>query len=291
MSSITVKLPAGATVVIGDVLPECTVGDFKEKVAMEVGYTGFNLHVNRAGAAEELLKNAVNTASLVSFMDAGATLRVARYSGFSGPRQAQRRLDKGLTTVAHSLTKVATKVDGVKDDTDVIRAGVGTLLAAGRGEVPDRVPDQTDYQRIQQLRNGKRRADSELPVLLEREALRIAQGKRGRSAEVTLAAEKADGCVDHVTGEIMGADLEEKKANHEAQGKVLAAAVRKAKAKGKAQEKAIAKAKAKAKAKAVAQSLWGGGADSPLADGLDATGGFAAAGIDDFDAAGIVRQE
>jgi hypothetical protein len=256
MSSITVKLPAGATVVIGDVLPECTVGDFKEKVAMEVGYTGFNLHVNRAGAAEELLKNAVNTASLVSFMDAGATLRVARYSGFSGPRQAQRRLDKGLTTVATSLKngfkEVGGKVDGVKDDTEVIRASVGTLLAAGRGEVPDRVPDQTDYQRIQQLRNGKRRADSELPVLLEREALRIAQGKRGRSAEVTLAAEKAEGCVDHVTGEIMGADLEEKKANHEAQGKVIAAAVRKAKAKGKAQEKAIAKAKAKAKAKAVA---------------------------------------
>jgi hypothetical protein len=178
-------------------------------------------------------------------------------------------LDKGLTNVAHSLKngfkEVGGKVDGVEVKVDGVKLGVDTLVAAAQGVLVPRPPGQTDDEELDQLRDTVRTCHKRIAPLRDARAIRVAAAKRGRSAEVTLAADKAQGRVDHVTGEIMGRDLEEKKANHEAQGKVIAAAVRKEKA-----EKRKEVAKAKAVAKPGARKRRRGGAEQPLADVAEA---------------------
>ena len=161
--------------------------------------------------------------------------------GWTNERRAQHRVDCGLTKVASSLK-------GVEGAVGEVKKGVDVLLALGRGEVPDRAPDQTDAHRIQQLRDNKRQADKELPALLEREANRKASGKRQCLEGVTQAAEIAAGSVAMATEGMPGDTLADKEANHKAQGKVLAAARRAA----KAEEKAVAKAAAKAAASGAA---------------------------------------
>jgi hypothetical protein len=256
MAILTVGTPGGGVETFLDVNLEGTVGAFKAVVGMRVRMQQFRLHA-KLPTGTIPLKIADDSARLseVGLKD-GGELRLDKLFRFNGPQQAQRRLDKGLTNVAHSLKngfkEVGGKVDGVEVKVDGVKLGVDTLVAAAQGVLVPRPPGQTDDEELDQLRDTVRTCHKRIAPLRDARAIRVAAAKRGRSAEVTLAADKAQGRVDHVTGEIMGRDLEEKWSNHEAQGKVIKASMRKEKAKGKAQEKAIAKAKAKAKAKAVA---------------------------------------
>ena len=100
------------------------------------------------------------------------------YGCTSALKQAERRLQKGITKASRAHTELAVahheesmeQFGGLHAKLDEM-AGAGTafLSALDTGELPPRPADQSDEQRLRLLRCLKRAADNEIPQLQENE--------------------------------------------------------------------------------------------------------------------------
>jgi hypothetical protein len=171
MAILTVGTPGGGVETFLDVNLEGTVGAFKAVVGMRVRMQQFRLHA-KLPTGTIPLKIADDSARLseVGLKD-GGELRLDKLFRFNGPQQAQRRLDKGLTNVAHSLKngfkEVGGKVDGVEVKVDGVQETVGKV---------DRKADE--------IKSDTAKILGELKDLKERKAIEVVPGEMALMSRV-----------------------------------------------------------------------------------------------------------
>jgi hypothetical protein len=199
-----------------------------------------------AGKSETFLKSDFDGKSLTEVgLKDGGVLRVAALSKtWSSAKQAQRRVERGITRVASSLDAGFKAIGGKVDAVDDKATAILGILCGEPAPIP---VGQSNKESLKSMRLGKNILEANIREVREKEEKRIADEKRGRAAKVTEAAEMAEGGVDLIVGELDGQSLKEKLEKHKAQGKVLQQAARKEKTK---ERKAIAMGKAAAKPKA-----------------------------------------
>ena len=248
MSTFSVLVPGGVVEPFVDIGPTSTVGEFKAVVGARVGMKSFRLYV----------KNPTEGTGLLTRSDDGTLLKEVgsvefqlkkQGQGWAPAKQAQRRMDRGLTQVATSLSSgfkaVGGKVDGVKRDTKQI-------LESICGEAPAQREGQSDCARLKEIRHIKGHLTSEAESLREREERRKSDQRLQRSESAIATAEQADGNAELATASLDGATLEEKAALLKAQSKIVAIALRKQKAE---ERKATAAPKVAAKRRRTAKAV------------------------------------
>ena len=149
MATLNVQLPGGNVQVFNGVDLGITVGAFKAVIGEKIGMANFKLHGKNIDGGlvptETLIKRDVHDLSLahVGFKD-GGVLRVAKPSNFSAAKQAQRRLDKGVTQCATSLKNLPTSVGGVASAVTSMQADVTAIRNAVVAAPPVKIPGETE---------------------------------------------------------------------------------------------------------------------------------------------------
>jgi len=234
MTSLTVHTPGGGLKTFDDVDLGVTVGTFRAEVAERVGLSSFKLYATLP-SGKTYLKEANDEASLseVGVVD-GGELRVGANTPWTGDKQSNRRLEKGVIatrrTLKIGLREVSTSIATVAQRLDTVQA---TLC----GEVPRRV-GQSASSKLDQNVIAVRVLQTENRHLRKEVADDKVSKKLSRSAALTEAAELAQAGVHIAMEDMAGETLEDKEAAHKAQGKTLAAARRAQ----KAEERQLAKA-------------------------------------------------
>ena len=238
MSTFSVLVPGGVVEPFVDIDPTSTVGEFKAVVGARVGMKSFRLYVKNPTEGTGLL-----TGTLLKEVGSVEFQLKKQGQGWAPAKQAQRRIERGVTKVAKFLSsgfkEVGGKVDAVAAD---LKVAVGIL----RGEAGPRPEGMSASARMEQNRVTVLVCQKEDRELKKEIAATTEEKKTARSHAVTEAAKVAEGSVDVAVGGIVGENLEEKFEAHKAQGRILAIARRKEKAQ---ERKAAAKAKVVAKPK------------------------------------------
>ena len=156
---------------------------------------------------------------------------------------------KQLGSIKNDTEAIKGTTEAIKGTAEAIKADTTSILGLLKGQEVERDKDQSDKERLKQIRTIKRQLDNEVADLKEREGKRLHLEKTAQHATVQES-------LDEVAEKLEGETTADKKATLLAALKALKAKEadeKKAKAKAKAKAKTTAKAKAKTKAKAKAE--------------------------------------
>ena len=129
MVAFTVQLPGGGVETFADLDGALTVKGFKATVKAKTGIASFNLYF-RGRDGDVLLKKEVDDEVLLGFLDVSEDAKFVlkkQGQGWSKEKQAQVKLDRGITKCATSLK--FTKVKPLKPSVGGVATAVSSMQA------------------------------------------------------------------------------------------------------------------------------------------------------------------
>ena len=195
MTTFSVQVPGGGVEPFVDIDPTITVGKFKAVVGARVGMKSFRLFVKNPAEGSVLLKRS-DDGTLLNEVGSVDFLLKKQSQPWEPAKQAQRRLDRGITQVATSLEagfkEVGGKVVAVDRKASEIlkgqakaQADLTAIRAALESMQPTKNPGESEL--MEQLLNNMKVAD--MDSLIDRRGIALPP-KMNKNGKARLLAQK-----------------------------------------------------------------------------------------------------